>query len=81
LLGDVERIKINRSSQKTGLFRFKGYLGTNKSSLSLLEVEIYYVLEVNVHNITAIDETAVVGDYVMTMAFASGVTIYRLHFR
>ena len=63
MLGDVERIKINCSSQKTELFRFKGNLGTNKSSLSLLGVEMYYVVAVNIHNITAIDETAAVGDY------------------
>jgi hypothetical protein len=63
LLGDVERIKIICSSHKTGLFKFKGHLGTNKSSLSLLEVEMKYVVLISIHNITAIDETAAVGDY------------------
>jgi len=62
LLGDIERIKINCRSHKTGLFRFKGHLGTNKSSLSLLEAEMYDVVAVNIHNITAIDDTAAVGD-------------------
>jgi len=64
LLGGVERIKINCRSNKTGLFKFKGHLGTNKSSLSLLEVEMYDVVAVNIHNITAIDDTAAVSDYV-----------------
>jgi hypothetical protein len=63
LLGGVERIEINCSSQKTGLFRFKGHLDTNKPSLSLLEVEMYYVVAVNIHNITAIDDTAAEGAY------------------
>jgi hypothetical protein len=39
-------------------------LGTNKSSLSLLEVEMHYVVAVNIHDITAVDETAAVGDHI-----------------
>jgi len=64
LLGGVERIKIICSLLKAELFRFKGHLGTNTSSLSLLEVEMYYVVAVNIHNIAAIDDISTVGDYI-----------------
>jgi len=44
---------------------------------------MYYVVAVNIHNITAIDDTSTVGDYICIsrVAFDSGVTLRRLHFR